>query len=136
MLRNGDKGTFNVKGFEYPFLNYTAIVTMMDGVLDEIQGLIDSDQLLKVHPSATKVSRLAASLPNAKGFPEDDRSDVERVCKELIALFSEIDEVADAEKKSETIQVLEKYRVKVAALKKHAHDDGDKDDHGHGDNDH
>ncbi len=126
-----DKGTFNVKGFEYPFLDYSSIVSMMEAHLDEIQELIDSGQLLKVHPVASKISRLAESLPNAKDFPEDDRSKVESTCKEIISLFAEIDKAADAEKKAETIQVLDKYRNKVTALEKYAHEEP-----GHGEHDH
>ncbi|MCZ6766660.1 MAG: hypothetical protein O7D32_06985, partial [bacterium] len=118
-----DKETFNVKGFEYPFLDYSSIVSMMEAHLDEIQELIDSGQLLKVHPVASKISRLAESLPNAKDFPEDDRSTVKSTCKEIISLFAEIDKVADAENKAETIQVLDKYRNKVAVLEKYAHEE-------------
>ena len=124
-----DDGTFNVKGFEYPFLDFATITTMMDKHLDEIQTLIDGSKLLKVHPVASKISKLAQSLPNAKGFPEDDRKEIEETCKAIISLFGEIDEVADAEKKQETIQILEKYRKKVSSLKEHVHDEEHGDYH-------
>ena len=133
-----DKATFNIKGFEYPFLNYGAVVSLMEAQLDEIQILIDTKKLLKVHPAASKISLLAESLPNAKGFPEADRSEIEKTCKEIIALFGEIDKAADAEKKEETILVFKKYRTKINLLAKHApeDDEGDEDDahdehHGH-----
>ncbi len=130
VIIKSDKGTFNVKGFEYPFLNYGSIVLMMEVQLDEIQSLIDSDNLLKVHPAATKISLLAESLPSSKDFPEDDRSEVEKTCKELIALFGEIDKAGDSQNKAATVEVLGKYRSKVSFLAKHAeeeeeHHDGD-----------
>ena len=42
----------------------------------------------------------------------------------MIALFSEIDEAADAGKKRETIQVFSKYKLRVAELKKHVKGEG------------
>ena len=131
VIVKSDKGTFNVKGFEYPFLDYGSIVSMMEAQLDEIQSLIDSNKLLKVHPAATKISLLAESLPSAKDFPEDDRSKVEKTCKELIALFGEIDKAADAQKKAATVEVLGKYRSKVSFLAKHVHKDKDHNDGKH-----
>ena len=131
VIVKSDKGTFNVKGFEYPFLNYGSIVSMMEAQLDEIQSLIDSNNLLKVHPAALKVSLLAESLPSARDFPDDNRIEVEKKCKELIALFGEIDRVADAQKKAETIEVLGKYRSKVSFLAKHVHEDENHHDGDH-----
>jgi len=128
VIVKSDKGTFNVKGFEYPFLDYGSIVSMMEAQLDEIQSLIDSNNLLKVHPAASKISLLAESLPSAKDFPDDDRSKVEKTCKELIALFGEIDRAADAQKKAATVEVLGKYRSKVSFLAKHVHEDEDHED--------
>jgi len=128
VIVKSDNGTFNVKGFEYPFLDYGSIVSMMEAHLDEIQSLIDSNNLLKVHPAATKISLLAESLPNAKDFPEDDRSEVEKTCKELISLFGEIDKAADAQKKAATVEVLGKYRSKVSILAKHVHEDDGHED--------
>jgi len=123
------KATFNIKGFEYPFLDYGAVVALMETQLNEIQNLIDSNKLLKVHPAASKISLLAESLPNAKGVPDANRSEIEKTCKELIALFGEIDKAADAEKKDETILALKKYRAKVGLLAKHVHKDDEHDEH-------
>lgn len=120
-----DKTTFNVKGFEYPFMDYGSAVATMESHLDEIQTLIDSQKLLKVHAVASKISLLAESLPNAKDFPEDDRSEIEKTCKEIIALFDAIDKAGDAENKNETILVLKKYRAKIDLLAKHLHEDED-----------
>jgi len=128
VIVKSDKGTFNVKGFEYPFLDYGSIVLMMEAQLDEIQSLIDSNKLLKVHPAASKISLLAESLPSANDFPEDDRSEVEKTCKELIALFGEIDKAGDSQNKAATVKVLAKYRLKVSTLAKHVHEDEDHED--------
>lgn len=126
-----DKSTFNVKGFEYPFLDYGSVVSTMQAHLDEIQSLIDSDNLLKVHPAASKISLLAESLPNAKDFPDDSRAEVEKTCKEIIALFGEIDKAGDSQNKTATIEVLGKYRSKVSFLAKHIHKDEDHKDDDH-----
>jgi len=123
VIIKSDKGTFNIKGFEYPFLDYGSVVSMMETHLEEIQSLIDSNKLLKVHPAASKISLLAESLPNAKDFPDDDRSEIEKTCKEIIALFGEIDKAADAQKKAETVEVLGKYRSKVSFLAKLVHEE-------------
>jgi len=131
VIIKSDKGTFNIKGFEYPFLDYGSVVSMMEDQLKEIQSLIDSNKLLKVHPAASKISLLAESLPNAKDFPDDDRSAIEKTCKEIIALFGEIDRAGDSQNKPGTIEVLAKYRSKVSSLAKHVHED---DGHEHGEN--
>ena len=128
VIVKSDKGTFNVKGFEYPFFDYSSVVSMMEAHLDEIQSLIDSNKLLKVHSVASKISRLAKSLPIAKDFPDDNRSEIEKTCKEIIALFGEIDKAADAQKKAETVEVLGKYRSKVSFLAKHVHEDDGHED--------
>lgn len=123
VIIKSDKGTFNIKGFVYPFLDYGSVVSMMETHLDEIQSLIDSNKLLKVHPAASKISLLAESLPNAKDFPDDDRSEIEKTCNEIIALFSEIDRAGDSQNMPGTVKVLAKYRSKVSSLAKHVHED-------------
>ena len=65
-----DDGTFNVKGFEYPFLDFATITTMMDKHLDEIQTLIDGSKLLKVHPVASKIQSWLSRSQMRRAFPK------------------------------------------------------------------
>ena len=113
--------TKNVKGFEYPPAmpaTYADAVAKIEQHLKEIEELIRSNGLEAVHAVAEKISQVCEKLgPLA---PEDDRPEVEKTCKEIVALFEEIDEAADAGKKDETTQVYKKYVEKVASLKKHA----------------
>jgi len=128
--------TLNVKGFQYPPAvpdNYEDAVARIEEHLETIQGLIDSGDLEKVHAIAEKISHVCEKLPDLA--PHDEESEVGKICDTVIGLFNEIDAAADAGKKNETIEVFEKYRSQVAALKKHVsgeHEEehgGDHDDH-------
>jgi hypothetical protein len=113
--------TKNVKGFEYPSAvptNYKDAIAKIEEHLKAIDGLIAANDLDKVHASAEKISHVCEGLPALA--PKDDVAEVTKVSKEIIALFKEIDDAADAGKKAETIKVVEKYRAKLAVLKKHA----------------
>lgn len=117
--------THNVKGFEYPPAvpdNYEDAVARVEEHLKAIQALMDSNELEKVHAVAEKISYVCEKLPELA--PHDDRADVEKICKAVISLFSEIDEAADAGKKRETIQVFSKYKRQVAELRKHVKAEG------------
>ena len=114
-----------MKGFEYPPAvpnNYKDAVARVEELLKAIQGLIDTNDLEKVHAVAEKISYVCEKLPELA--PHDDKADVEKTCKAVIALFGEIDEAADAGKKRETIQVFSKYKLKVGELKKHVKGEG------------
>lgn len=118
---NGE--TKNAKGFQYPPAipsNYKDAVAKIEEHLKSIDDLIKGNDLDKVHAVAEKISRVCGKL--SKLAPKDSQGEVEKVCKEIIALFKEIDEAADAGKKSETVKVTEKYRAKIAELRKHVSD--------------
>ena len=115
--------TKNAKGFQYPPAipsNYKDAVAKIEDHLKTIDDLIKASDLDKVHGVAEKISRICEKL--SKLAPKDDQAEVERVCKEIIALFKEIDEAADAGKKAETVKATEKYKARVAELKKHVSD--------------
>ncbi|MEE9263466.1 MAG: hypothetical protein V3V11_03320 [Vicinamibacteria bacterium] len=119
IFRLGGK-TLNVKGFEYPPAvpdNYKDAVARIEEHMQTIQGLIDTNDLEKVHAVAEKISYVCKKLPALAA--RDDLTEVETTCKVIIGLFSEIDEAADAGKKRETVQVFGKYKTKVKELKKH-----------------
>ena len=129
IFRLGGK-TLNVKGFEYPPAvpdNYKDAVARIEEHLRTIAGLIDTGDLEKVHAIADKISYVCKKLPElaARG----DRPEVEKTCKVIIGLFGEIDEAADAGRKTETVQAFGKYKTKVKELEKHVKDNGH--DHGH-----
>jgi hypothetical protein len=113
--------TVNAKGFVYPAAgakDYSGALAKIEEHLKAIDALIAASDLDKVHSSAEKISHVAETLPALA--PKDDKAEVEKIAKEIIALFKEIDDAADAGKKAETIKVVAKYRAKVAELKKHA----------------
>lgn len=113
--------TRNAKGFEYPSSmpgTYPAAVAKAEGYLKEIRSLIDKGDLDKVHGVAEKISQICERLPGIAA--KDHRAEIEKICKETIALFKEIDDAADAGKKAETEAAYKKYAEKIAALKKHA----------------
>lgn len=118
----------NVKGFEYPPAvpkTYPAAVEKAEKHLAEIKSLIDSNRLSKVHAVAEKISHICRKLPGMA--PKDDLAEIQKVCKEIVGLFGEIDTAADGGNKSATLKAYEKYKAKIALLKKHAthehHDD-------------
>ncbi len=118
--------TKNVRGFQYPPAvpkDFSGALAKIEEHLKAIDGLIAANDLDKVHSSAEKISHVAEGLPALA--PKDDKAEVEKVAKEIVALFKEIDDAADAGKKAETVTVVGKYRSKVAELKKHAKGDHD-----------
>lgn len=113
--------THNAKGFSYPSAapgSYKDGVAKIEEHLNAIDALIAAGDLDKVHKVAEKISEVCEKLPAMA--PKDDQAEIAKTCKEIIALFKEIDDAADAGKKTETVKILEKYRAKVAILKKHA----------------
>jgi hypothetical protein len=113
--------THNAKGFAYPSAtpgSYKDAVAKIEEHLKAIDALIGANDLDKVHKVAEKISEICEKLPAMA--PKDDQAEVAKTCKEIIALFKEIDDAADGGKKAETVKVVEKYRAKVAILKKHA----------------
>lgn len=118
--------TKNAKGFQHPAAipaNYAGAVAKMEEHLKAIDGLVAAGSLDKVHGVAEKISKIAEKLPSLA--PKDDRAHVEKVSKEVVALFGEIDEAADAGKKEETVKAVTKYKAKLAELKAHAKGDHD-----------
>lgn len=96
---------------------YKDAVARIEQHLKEIDELIEHGDLDKVHGVAERISHIGEKLPALA--PSDDRADVERTCKEIIALFKEIDHAADAGKKAETEAAVKKYRARVEELRKH-----------------
>jgi len=113
--------TKNAKGFQYPPAvpnDYKGAVSRIEEHLKQIDDLIKSGDLEKVHGVAEKISHVCEQLPALA--EKDHRTSVEKASKEIIALFKEIDEAADSGKKEETVGVANKYKAKVAELKKNA----------------
>lgn len=120
-------GPKNAKGFEYPPAvptNYPDAVAKMESHLKEIRALIDGGDLEKVHSAAEKISAIARKLPAMA--PKDDMKEVEKACNELVALFKEIDDAADAGNKPATAKAYDKYKERIEILKNHAKG-GDRD---------
>ncbi len=112
--------TKNAKGFQYPPAipkDYKGAVSKIEEHLKQIDDLIKTSDLEKVHGVAEKISQVCEKLPALA--EKEHRTEVEKTSKEIIALFKEIDEAADAGKKEETIKVADTYKAKVAQLKKH-----------------
>lgn len=113
--------TKNAKGFQHPPAipaDYAGAVARMEEHLKSIESLVNAGSLDKVHGVAEKISRISEKLPALA--PKDDRAHVEKVAKEVVGLFQEIDAAADAGKKEETVKAMAKYKAKIAELKAHA----------------
>ncbi len=113
--------THNVKGFEYPPAipdNYADAVAKIEEHLAAIHELIERGSLAKVHQVAARISHICEKLPELA--PAEDRPEIQELCRSIIALFKEIDLVADAGKKEATERVLAKYEAKVKSLQKGA----------------
>lgn len=114
--------TKNAKGFQYPPAvpaTYGDAVAKIETHLKEIDELIEHGDLDKVHAVAERISHISEKLPGMAH--SEARGEVEKLSKEIVALFKEIDHAADAGKKDETVAAVKKYRAAVEALKKHAH---------------
>ncbi len=88
---------------------------------DTIAGLIERDALSQIHPPAEAIKKIAETIP-AIAYDELTPEGFEAVrakARALAGTFSEIDEVADAGKKEETIKAHEKIRLLIADLKAH-----------------
>ena len=122
--------TYNVKGFEYPPAvpdNYPAAVRKIEEHIASIDALIEKGQLETVHAVAQKISYICGKLPALA--PKKNRGSIEKTCKQIIALFKEIDAAGDSGNKAGTRKALDKYKAKVRSLKeaageeKHGHHD-------------
>lgn len=112
--------TVNAKGFSYPAAgarDYSGALAKIEEHLKAIDALVAANDLEKVHKSAEKISQVAETLPALA--PKDDKAEIEKIAKAIVALFKEIDDAADGGKKAETVAVVAKYRAKLAELKKH-----------------
>ncbi len=121
--------THNVKGFEYPPAvpdNYPDAVRKIEEHIASIDALIEKGQLATVHAVAEKISFVCRKLPALAS--KKNRGSIEKTCKEIIALFKEIDAAGDSGNKAGTRKALDKYKAKVRSLKA-----AGKEDHGHKD---
>jgi hypothetical protein len=120
VLRKGSDTT-NARGFRYPSEAPTSYADGLERIerhIASMEQLVQANQLTRVHPVAEKVSQVCQQLP--QHAPEAQRAQVEATCKATIALFKEIDEAADNNKRPETVAAIEKYKAKLAELRRFA----------------
>jgi len=118
-LRAGGR-TVNARGFRYPSDTPTSYADGLDKIqahIDTIDRLIAGNQLLRVHPIAERISRVCEGLPE---FAPTGRADAVRTtCRAIVALFRDIDEAADNERRADTVRVLDQYKARLAELRGH-----------------
>ena len=95
----------------------------IDELREQIEHLIESGKLSDVHPPAQHISLIAKRLPELakkSGIAEEHWKDINTQSRDLANLFDEIDEAADAGKKSETEAAFAKMVKLIDSLKMHA----------------
>lgn len=98
---------------------YAEAVAKCEELSGRIEGLIAEGKLAQVHPVAADIKKIAEQLPAlAKAdLPADALREVNLKATELAGMFEEIDAVADAGKKEETVAVHQKMKGLIATLK-------------------
>lgn len=112
--------------------SYAEAMHAMGELREQIEHLIESGNLLKVHPPAQGITEIAKRLPELakkSGIPASQWKAINIQSRELANMFDEIDVVADAKKKPETEAVFAKMEKLIDGLKafapKHEHKEGD-----------
>ncbi len=101
---------------------YAEAVKACEALSAKIDSLIASGKLADVHGAADGIRQIAEKLPAIarKELPEQGQKEVDAKARALAALFTEIDEAADAGMKQDTIKVHGKMKELIAALRAHA----------------
>jgi len=101
--------------------SYAKGLDVIHGRMKAIAGLIESGKLTSIHKEAAVIRDIAKALPGLatkadSGISKDKLIGVNRAAKGLAAIFSKIDEVADAEKMEETKVVFAEMKKLVEKL--------------------
>ena len=119
VLRVGGR-TVNAQGFRHPSDTPTSYADGLEKIqthIETINGLIEANQLLRVHPVAERISRVCKKLPDFA--PKGAEPAVRTTCTAVVALFKDIDEAADSQRRAETVAVLDRYKARLAEFKRH-----------------
>ena len=118
--------------------SYDEAMHAMGELREQVKHLIESGNLLKVHPPAQGITEIAKRLPELakkSGIPTSQWRDINIQSRELANMFDEIDVVADAKKKPETEAVFAKMEKLIDGLKaftpKHGHKEPGHKEHEH-----
>ena len=99
---------------------------------EQIEHLIEAGKLADVHAPAEVISMIAKRLPELakkSGIPQEHWKNINTQSRDLANMFDEIDEAADAGKRSETEAAFARMVKLIDSLKAHAkHAEGAKDD--------
>lgn len=102
--------------------SYAEAVKECEELSAKIDSLIASGKLADVHKAAQGIKEIAEALPSIAGkeLSQEAQKEVAENAPALAALFTEIDEAADAGMKADTIKVHGKMKELIAALRAHA----------------
>jgi len=98
--------------------SFAAGVARLTELHQKINHLIEHNELADVHRVAEEMAILARKMKTlaARDIGEANRTDAGRLCNEIAAYFTPIDEAADAGKKEETIGVHNQMATTIARL--------------------
>jgi len=110
--------------------DYGKAIEQIEEFSAQIEKDIAAGMLDKVHHPADQIRKIAEKLPGlAKGKVDaGDLKSINKHAKELVDMFDEIDKVADAGKKAETVKLHEKMKELIKELAGHAKH-GDEEHH-------
>jgi hypothetical protein len=98
--------------------SFAAGVARLNELHEKIEHLIEHNELSDVHRVAEEMAILARKMKTlaARDIGEANRTEAGRLCNEIAAYFTPIDEAADAGKKEETIAVHNQMATTIARL--------------------
>ncbi len=103
--------------------SYGSAMQHIEQLRTEVANLIETNQLLDVHPAAEEISLVARRLPelaSKSDIPRENWKAINTQSRELANLFGEIDAAADAKKKTETEVAFDRMGMLIDELKEFA----------------
>jgi hypothetical protein len=111
--------TRNAKGFEYPPAVPATLkdaVAKLEATVAKLEELVKAKDHDATHGLEKRVYKLCDGIPGLA--PADSKAEVEKSCKELAALFKDLDKAVHSGDADAVTGVMGKYKAAVAGLRK------------------
>jgi hypothetical protein len=111
--------TRNAKGFEFPSsvpATFKEAVARLEALIAKLEGSIKAKDHAATHGAEKRILKLCEGMPALASA--DSREAVEKGCKEVVALFKDLDKAEHAGDAAACEAVLGKYKAAVGELKK------------------
>lgn len=111
--------TRNAKWFEHPPVVPATLpeaVAKLDGMITKLESLVAAKDHDGTHGLGKRVYKLCAGIPALA--PADAKAAVEKACKDIAALFKDLDKAAHSGDAEAMSAVIGKYKVAIGELKK------------------